>query len=137
MSKNESCNQLEKRKASEVSAREQRPSRRTYSPNVDIVESQDQLIMYADMPGVSADNIDIHFENGELSIFGRVSERPSGNEQYLLHEYGVGDFFRSFTISEAIDAEAISANCKDGVLALHLPKVEAVKTRKIQVKAGS
>ena len=136
MSKNESCNQLEKRKASEVPAREQRPSGRTYSPNVDIVESQDQLIMYADMPGVSADNIDIHFENGELSIFGRVANRPSGNEQYLLREYGVGNYHRTFQVSEAVDSEKISAEYADGVLALHLPKAEAAKPRRIKVKAS-
>ena len=137
MSKNETCTQLEKQKASEVSVREERPSRRTYSPNVDIVESQEELTVYADMPGVSADNIDIHFENGQLNIFGRVAERPSGDEQYLLREYGVGDFFRAFTISETINTEAIGAECRDGVLTLHLPKVEAVKPRKIQVKPGN
>ena len=136
MSKNETGNQLEMRTSSEVATKEQRPSRRTYSPNVDIVESQDELTIYADMPGVTADNIDIHFENGELTIFGRVTGRPSGSEEYLLREYGVGDFFRAFTIGEVINAEGITADCKGGVLTLHLPKVEAVKPRKIQVKAA-
>jgi HSP20 family protein len=136
MSKKDTGSQLEKQTNSEVALQERRPSHRTYSPSVDIVESQDELTIYADMPGVSADNIDIHFENGELTIFGRVVHRPSGSEQYLLREYGVGDFFRAFTISEAINAEGITADCSNGVLTLHLPKVEAVKPRKIQVKAG-
>lgn len=136
MSRKETGSQLEKQTSSDVALQEQRPSRRTYSPSVDILESQDELTIYADMPGVSAGNIDIHFENGELTIFGRVANRPSGNEQYLLREYGVGDFFRAFTISEAINAEGITADCSNGVLTLHLPKVEAVKPRKIQVKAG-
>ena len=56
--------------------------------------------------------------------------------EFVYGEYGIGDFYRSFTISETIDAEKISAELHNGVLTLHLPKVEAVKPRKIAVKAG-
>lgn len=109
---------------------------RQYRPNVDIVETKDELTVYADMPGVAAGDIDINFENGMLSIRGKVSERQDRETRFVLREYGVGDFVRSFEVSEAIDSTRITAECANGVLTLHLPKVEAVKPRKIAVKAN-
>lgn len=106
---------------------------RVYRPNVDILEKQDELLVVADMPGVKGGEIDIRFEDGELTIHGPASSRQEG-VRYLLQEYGVGDFYRTFRVSERIDAAKISADYKDGVLVLHLPKVEAVKPRKIKVK---
>lgn len=91
--------------------------------------------MWGDLPGVTADDLDIDFENKELTIRGRVSPRQEGS-QYLFAEYGVGDFYRTFSIGESIDTEKIAAELKNGVLTLHLPKTEAVKPRKIAVKAG-
>ena len=132
MSKTESS--LEKHKASEIATKEHYRGRTTYSPSVDIVESKEELVLVADMPGVSSDSIDVHFEKGELFIHGRVEDRQKEGHKSLLREYGVGDFYRVFTISEEIDAERISAEYKDGVLTLHLPKVDAVKPRKIEVK---
>jgi HSP20 family protein len=106
---------------------------RVYRPNVDILEKQDELLVVADMPGVKGGEIDIRFEDGELTIHGPSAARQEG-VRYLLQEYGVGDFYRTFRVSERIDAAKISAEYKDGVLVLHLPKVEAVKPRKIKVK---
>ena len=107
---------------------------RHYRPNVDIVEQADELTVYADMPGATSDGIDINFENGTLTIHGKVKPRQSDETDYLLHEYGIGDFYRTFQVSETIDSERITADYADGVLVLHLPKVEAVKPRKIAVK---
>jgi HSP20 family molecular chaperone IbpA len=107
----------------------------TYSPRIDIWETADELVLFADMPGVSAENLDIQFENRELRILGKVSPRHEGIN-FLYGEYGVGDFYRTFTIGETIDADKISAELKDGVLTLHLPKTEAVKPRKIEVKSS-
>lgn len=126
---------VEKHTSAEVPAREMARGRQTYVPSVDIVETNDELIVYADMPGVGAENVDIHFESGELAIFGKVVDRQRDNQAYLHREYGVGDFQRVFSISEAIDADKISAEYSHGVLTLHLPKVEAVRPRKIAVKA--
>ena len=87
------------------------------------------------MPGVSAGDVDIRFENGELSIHGKVKPRQAESIRFLVSEYGLGDFYRTFRISEAIDPERITAEYRDGVLVLHLPKVEKAKPRKIAVKA--
>ncbi len=104
-----------------------------YRPNVDILEKQDELLVVADLPGVKGSEIEVHFEDGELAIYGPAAVRQEG-VRYLLQEYGVGDFYRTFRVSERIDPAKISAEQKDGVLMLHLPKVEAAKPRKIKVK---
>ena len=107
----------------------------TYSPRIDIWETADELVLYADMPGVTAENLDIQFEKRELRIFGKVPPRHE-KVQFLHSEYGVGDFVRTFSIGEAIDAEKISAELKHGVLTLHLPKTEKVKPRRIEVRSA-
>jgi HSP20 family protein len=127
---------IEKREAKDTARMERTWSGRYYTPNVDILENENELTVLADMPGVNAGDVDIRFENGELSIHGRVKPRQEEGTSYLLLEYGLGDFYRTFQISETIDAERITAECKDGVLVLHLPKVERAKPRKIAVKAG-
>ncbi|MBN1854522.1 MAG: Hsp20/alpha crystallin family protein [Pirellulales bacterium] len=106
----------------------------TFTPRFDIFEKDDELILWGDLPGVSAENLNIDFEKKELTIHGRVMPRSSGT-QCLMAEYGVGDFYRTFAIGESIDTEKISAELKNGVLTLHLPKTEAVKPRKIAVTA--
>jgi HSP20 family molecular chaperone IbpA len=107
----------------------------TYTPRIDIWETENELVLYADMPGVAAEDLDIQFENRELRIHGRVSARHE-DISFLYGEYGIGDFYRTFTIGESIDAKKISAELKDGVLKLHLPKTEAVKPRRIEVKGS-
>lgn len=107
-----------------------------YRPNVDIVEGADELLVYADMPGTDPANIDIQFENGTLTISGTVPQRQTGETRFLLREYGVGNFRRTFEVSEAVNASAITAEYSNGVLVLHLPKVEAVKPRKIEVRVN-
>ncbi len=106
-----------------------------YRPNVDILEQNDELLVLADVPGAKGDTIDVKFEDGTLEIHAEVAPRQGDEQGYFLHEYGVGDYYRSFRISETIDAGKISAEYGDGVLTLHLPKTEAVKPRKIAVSA--
>lgn len=110
-----------------------RASAVTYTPRCDIVETQDELVLYADLPGVQSGDVDVRFERGELSISARCAPRQEG-VNYLACEYGVGDYYRAFTIGEAIDTDRITAELKRGVLAVHLPKSEAVKPKKIAVK---
>ena len=105
----------------------------TYTPRFDIWENENELLLYGDLPGVDAGNLDIRFEDKQLSIHGRVEPRNNG-VQYLYAEYGVGDFFRTFSIGESIDATKISAELKNGVLTVHLPKTEAVKPKRIEVR---
>ncbi len=105
-----------------------------YRPIVDIIENKDELLILANMPGTSPQDIDVKFEDGNLTIHGRVKARQNDGTQYLLQEYGVGDFYRAFQVGESVDASRISAELTDGVLKLHLPKVEAVKPRMIHVQ---
>jgi len=107
-----------------------------YRPHVDIIEAENELTIVADMPGVKSDSFDIDFEDGVLTIQGRVESRYGENRELLLSEYGVGDFYRTFRVGERIDAAAIHAECKDGVLFVHLPKTESAKPRKIEVKTA-
>ena len=125
---------IEKQQAGEIAQAEYTRSGRQYRPNVDILETTEELTVLVDVPGCSAKDIDIHFEKGELTIHGQVPPRQNEGAAYLLQEYGVGDFHRTFQVSEVIDAERIAAECRNGVLTLHLPKVEAAKPRKIEVK---
>jgi len=127
---------IEKPANTEVVKAERTQSDRYYRPNVDICENAEELTVLADMPGVSPGDIDINFENGTLTINGKIKPRTPENAEHLLAEYGVGDFYRTFQVSEAIDAEKITAECADGVLTLHLPKAEAAKPRKIKVKTA-
>lgn len=104
-----------------------------YRPRVDILEQDDQLTLLADMPGSSSEQIDIRFQDGTLTIHARVAPRQRDEQGFLLNEYGTGDYFRSFKLNETIDPGKISAEYAHGVLTLHLPKVEAVRPRKIPV----
>ncbi len=106
-----------------------------FRPNVDILEQNDELLVLADVPGAKSDSIDVKFEDGVLEIYAAVPPRRGDEERYLLREYGVGDYYRTFQVSEAIDATKISAQYADGVLTLRLPKAEAAKPRKIAVAA--
>ncbi len=108
-----------------------------FVPKVDIVEKPDELLLFADVPGVSAEDIEIDFENGALTIHAKTTPRQDERQtEYLVNEFAVGDFFRTFQIGKGIKPEAIKAEVKDGVLTLHLPKSDALKPRKIAV-AGS
>jgi len=120
----------------EVAGVERTRSEQFYRPNVDILENADELVLVAELPGVNAGDVDIRFEQGELTIHGRAKPRYEAETKFLLNEYGVGDFYRTFRVSEHVDGSRIHAEYHDGVLALHLPKVEAVKPRKIAVKVG-
>jgi HSP20 family protein len=112
---------------------EQTRSGEFYRPAVDILELADELVVHADVPGASSDGIDINFEDGSLTIYAKVADRPPTGP-VLLREYGVGDFRRTFRVSEQIDASRISAQYHDGVLTLHLPKADRARPRKIQVQ---
>lgn len=109
-------------------------SRRCYRPQVDLQEANGELVLVADMPGVAADQIDVDFEDGLLTIQGRARARHPQGTKFLLREYGVGDYRRQFRLGEAIDPRGIRAQYRDGVLTVHLPRAEAMKPRKIAVE---
>lgn len=129
--------ELEKRENQEVQRVEQTRAGRTFVPSVDIVEQDNELLVMADMPGVRSEDLDIRYERGELTIHGKVAQRQDPEHtNYLLREYGVGDFYRAFQVGETIDPSKIEADLKNGVLTLHLPKTQAAVPRKISVKSS-
>lgn len=127
--------ELSKHEQGDVATVERTRKGVTYSPRIDIWENDEELILYADLPGVAPEDLDIRFENRELTLNGKVRPRHE-HLSFLDGEYGIGDFYRTFSIGETIDAEKISADLRNGVLALHLPKVEAVKPRRIEVTSS-
>jgi HSP20 family protein len=128
-------NALVKKEAGEVTAPEATRGGVYYTPQVDIYESADEVVLQCDLPGVQPQDVDVRFEKGELSLYGKVPPRPAPAE-YLDEEYGVGDFYRSFAIAPEIDAGKIAAEYRDGVLTIHLPKQERLKPKRIAVQAG-
>lgn len=105
-----------------------------FMPRVDIYEKETELLLYADLPGVKPDDVDLRYEHGELVLKGKVSRRPhQGN--IVLAEYEEGDFYRVFQIHETIDSTRIAGELKNGVLVVHLPKAEKAKPRQVTIKA--
>jgi HSP20 family protein len=104
-----------------------------FTPRVDIYETENELTLYADVPGVRPEDVDLRYENGELILHGRVQPRHT-EENFVYQEYEEGDFYRAFSIHESIDASRIEAECKNGVLIVHLPKSERVRPKQITVR---
>ena len=105
-----------------------------FEPRVDIAEVDNKMLLYVDLPGVKSEDVDVRFENRELQIRGKVTPAVP-QRHFLLQEYGVGDYYRAFSVTDDVDAENIRADLTDGVLTVHLPKVAALKHRRITVNA--
>jgi len=112
-----------------------RPGRH-YMPDVDIAEFNDHLQLWADMPGVSEKDVQVTLDNDVLTIQGVVNTGMYDGLSPLYTEYNVSNYFRQFSLHETIDGSAIKATMRNGVLELVLPKVEAAKPRKIEVKVS-
>ncbi len=125
--------EIKKREAELEKGIERTKARRVFMPAVDIVEKENDIVLFADMPGVDERSVDITLEKDLLTIHGTVEPDVPENHRLVLSEYGVGDYERTFTLSNEIDREHIKAVVKDGVLRLTLPKAERAKTKKIPV----
>lgn len=123
MQKTTQCNPTQRREAP------------TYVPNVDIVETGDAFILSAEMPGARADAIDVTFEQGTLTLRAQIEPR-GGGERWLVREYGVGDYERTLEVGDAVEPDGISADYRQGVLVLRLPKQERARSRKIDVRSA-
>jgi HSP20 family protein len=109
--------------------------RKIFLPRADIYETPEAIVVLADMPGVDEKNIDITLEKNVLTITGKVEQfKPEGYE-LAYAEYDIGDYQRSFTLSNEIDQNEIEAVMKNGVLKLTLPKAAPARARKITVKS--
>ena len=104
------------------------------TPPVDIYETQEGLVVKADLPGVAKDSMDIRVENNLLTIHAKAAHAARGEPIY--REYGLVNFFRQFELNERVDQSKISAELNHGVLTLNLPKAEEAKPRKIDVKVA-
>jgi len=130
-------NELEAKPKQKVERRDETTRPGTYfQPAVDIFETKDELVLVADMPGVPPDGVDVGLEGDELSIEGRVRSGEYDGLKPLYVEYGVGGYYRRFTLGEMIDREGIKAQMKNGVLVLRLPKAERARARRISVDAA-
>ncbi|MGE5840524.1 MAG: Hsp20/alpha crystallin family protein [Deltaproteobacteria bacterium] len=107
-----------------------------FNPAVDIFETERELILLADLPGVKAKDLKIDLNENVLTL--TADETPLGGpgENDVFREYRTGAYYRQFSLSDSIDQSKIDAVLKDGVLRLTLPKVEAATPRKVSVKAG-
>lgn len=111
---------------------------RPWSPAVDIVENENELILTADVPGVKMEDIDLRLEDGTLTLSGsRKFEAEKNKAGYHRIERAYGSFQRAFTLPDSVDAEKVSAQFENGVLKVTLPKKEVAKPRAIKVQVGS
>ncbi len=107
-----------------------------FTPSVDIFETDREITLLADLPGVTSENLDIDLRENTLTLTGEVVADKGADEKGLLIEYETGKYHRQFSLSNVIDQNKINAELNDGVLRLTLPKVEAAKPRKITIKTG-
>ena len=122
--------------AARVAAREGEGELRTLAPRVDIWEDAEGITLRADMPGVPRDQLQVQVDGDTLSLGGPVRiELPQGM-QPTYAEIRNGAWKRSFTLSRELDAGAIQASMKDGVLELRIPRAEHARPRKVEVRAG-
>jgi len=110
--------------------------RKCYIPKADIFETDKEIMVIADIPGVNNKSIDITLEKGLLTINAFVNPVVPDGYSLVYSEYQEGDYMRSFRLSNEIDQENIDAKVSNGELWLHLPKIEQAKVKKIAVKAA-
>ncbi|MDD5410427.1 MAG: Hsp20/alpha crystallin family protein [Methylobacter sp.] len=105
-----------------------------WAPAVDIKEDTDKFVIYADIPGVKPENIEVSMEAGVLTVKGeKESETKTEKEGYKRIERTSGSFYRRFSLPDSADGDAINAKCKYGVLEIIIPKREAIKPKRINV----
>jgi HSP20 family molecular chaperone IbpA len=105
-----------------------------FTPDVDIFETDREIVLLADVPGVKPENMDIDLRDNILTLTCEIEPFEKADEEDILIEYETGTYYRQFTLSEVIDQSRIDAKLKDGVLRLTLPKVEKATPRRITVK---
>ena len=110
--------------------------RPVYIPAADIYESEHNITVYADMPGVNDKNVDITLEDDILTLIGHQNDETPDNMELLYSGYCPGIYRRAFVLGTAIDRKKIDAKIKNGVLTLTLPKAEEAKPRKIAINVG-
>ena len=126
--------QIQKQESKDLQSIERTRWGKVFTPPVDIIETDDNLKLYADMPGTDKKSINITVDQNVLTVRGNVDVTPVEGYELEYAEYEVGDYQRSFTLNDTIDQERIAANYDNGVLELTLPKAEKAKPMSIKVK---
>jgi HSP20 family protein len=124
-----------KEKAEVSSTAEQSRPGLVFTPAVDIFETDKEITLLADMPGVTSKALNIDLHENILTLDGDVNSPEAADEVDVMREYRTGKYYRQFTLSQVIDQGKIDAVLKEGVLRLRLPKVETAAPRKIAVKS--
>jgi HSP20 family molecular chaperone IbpA len=118
-----------------VQAREEtRSSEKFIKPAVNIIETEEGLTLTADIPGASKESLDVNVEKGILTITAPVSRDMPGNGGYT--EFELASYYRQFSIPESLDHVKAKADLANGILTLRIPKAEAAKPRKIEIKVS-
>jgi len=110
------------------------PERFVCTPPIDIFDNGEGLVLRADLPGVSGETLELQVQDNKLTLFGRVAQQAPDDARLIHQEYRVGDYLRSFILSEDVDHERISAKLLNGVLEVMLPRAAQTEPRRIQVK---
>lgn len=105
-----------------------------YLPTVDALETQDELVLIADMPGVSPDDLEVTVEDGVLTLVGRMAPHAVESRETLQREFVRGDYHRQFRLPRAFATDKINASLKGGVVTIRIPRDEKSKPRKIPIK---
>jgi len=111
------------------------PPRVFFTPPIDIHEGPEGLVLEADLPGASEGKVTIQLEENVLCLHAQIPSPAPEGARALYEEYQLGDYFRSFILSDEVERSKISAELKNGVLRLNLPKAERTKTRRIEIKS--
>jgi HSP20 family protein len=108
-----------------------------WSPAIDVIDRKEELMLRADLPGLTEKDIEITVQDGTLRLSGRrTEEKETKEENYCCSERWTGSFSRAMTLPTGINAEKVNASFKNGVLEVHLPKTKEATGKKIEVKAA-
>lgn len=110
--------------------------RMVFTPPIDIYETDDGLLLRADLPGVSLDTLELQVQDNKLTLFGRMQPSIPEGARLLHQEFETGDFLRSFILSDEVAHERISAKLNHGVLEVLLPKAPKAEPRRIEVRTN-
>ncbi|MRR56453.1 MAG: Hsp20/alpha crystallin family protein [Deltaproteobacteria bacterium] len=118
-----------------IQSREETRSNDTFTrPAVNIIETEEGLILTADLPGANKESLDVNVEKGILTISAPVQYAMSGNSLY--REFELANYYRQFSIPESLDHEKAQADYANGILTLRIPKAEVAKPKRIEVQVG-
>lgn len=129
------CEEVQEQAARDLQDGQASAAKRIYAPRVDVYETNEAVVLLADMPGIDDKTLDITLDRDMLTIKGSVDADGVKGHSACCSEYGVGDYERTFRIGDVIDHEHISATIKDGVLSLTLPKIDRAQIKKIAINA--